>query len=203
MEINFKVRASSAGKLMTNPKKKDEKLSQTTKTYIQEYVKEIIYGYRKEIKSKYISKGNAVEDDAIAYLIEKKPELPFMLKNETKFEDDYFTGTPDIMSDEMIIDIKSSWDAYTFPLFEDEIPTDDYFYQLQVYMHLTGKRKALLAYVLMDTPAELIYEEIVSYEFVDSKFRIKEYFIDYDENIINDLKERIKNCREYIKTLNV
>ena len=65
----FKIRASSAGKLMTNPKNKTETLSETTKTYLEEYLKEQIYGVRKEIDSKYITKGIELEDDAIDFVI--------------------------------------------------------------------------------------------------------------------------------------
>ena len=49
----FKARASSAVKLMTAPRNKSEVLSETTKSYIKEWLIEQIYGFRKEIKSKY------------------------------------------------------------------------------------------------------------------------------------------------------
>ena len=63
----FKIRASASGKLMTKPRLKSEVLSKTTKSYLQEWTKEQIYGVRKSIKSKYLDKGNQVEDAAIDY----------------------------------------------------------------------------------------------------------------------------------------
>jgi len=185
---------------MTNPRSKGEVLSQTTKSHLEEWLKSEIYGIRKQIKSKYLDKGNAVEDLAIDYAAAELGWL-FAIKNEEFFEDEYFCGTPDVMLEDTIVDIKSSWDCFTFPLFEDEIPNSDYFHQLQVYMHLTGKRKATLCYVLMNTPEHLSYEEPQDYTEVASKYRIKTFNIEYDTEVIDKLIERVKISREYIKTL--
>jgi hypothetical protein len=193
----FKARASSAGALMVNPRSKTETLSKTTQSYLQDWAKEHIYGIRKQIKSKYIDKGLTNEDYAIDQAI-KMLDLPFVLKNVESFEDDYFTGTPDIVTDTEVLDIKCSWDAFTFPLFADEIPTDDYFYQLQVYMHLTGRKSARLVYVLTDTPPELQWGEIVSYESVADKFKIKKFTVEYQPEIIAQLQQRVLAAREYI-----
>jgi len=196
----FKQRASSAGKLMTNPRSKGEALSQTTKSHLQEWLKSEIYGIRKQIKSKYLDKGNAVEDSAIDYAAAELGWL-FAIKNEEFFEDDYFCGTPDVILEDTIVDIKSSWDCFTFPLFDDKIENSDYFHQLQVYMHLTGKRKATLCYVLMNTPEHLSYEEPQDYSEVESKYRIKTFSFEYDTEVIDKLIERVKISREYIKAL--
>ena len=48
-------------------------------------------------------------------------------------------------------------------------------------MHLTGKTKAQLVYVLMNTPEELTFEESYDYTEINSKYRIKIFDIDYDE----------------------
>ena len=196
----FKARASAAGSLMVSPRSKTETLSKTTQTYLQDWAKEHIYGIRKQIKSKYIDKGLTNEDYAIDQAI-KMLDLPFVLKNVESFEDDYFTGTPDIVTDTEVLDIKCSWDAFTFPLFADEIPTDDYFYQLQVYMHLTGRKSARLVYVLTDTPPELQWGEIVSYQHVSEKFKIKTYTVEYQPEIIEQLQQRVLAAREYIEKI--
>jgi hypothetical protein len=90
----FKARASASGKLMTAPRSKTETLSETTKTYVYEWLKESIYGIRKNINNKYLSKGLWLEDEAIDKTIELL-DLSFAIKNDKFFEDDYFTGTPD------------------------------------------------------------------------------------------------------------
>jgi hypothetical protein len=100
------------------------------------------------------------------------------------------------------VDIKNSWDCWTFPLFENEIPTKDYFYQLQIYMHLTGRKKAKLVYILLDTPATFGNPEI-TYTDIDIKYRSKVYEIEYQPEVIEELKKRVENAREYINTLNI
>lgn len=199
----FKCRASAAGKLMTNPTaanvKKGETLSETTKTFVKEWLKEHIYGFRKEITSKQINKGIIFEDTAIDKAIEWL-DLPFAIKNAKRYEDDYFTGEPDLILADEVIDIKNSWDCFTFPLFEKEIPTDDYFYQVQVYMYLTGKRKARVVYVLLETP-ETYNEPAKSYDHVEKKYRIKEFAFDYEPEVIEKLKERVTQVRNYINEI--
>ena len=197
---DFKIRASAAGQIMTNPQKKTDLISKTTVTYVYNWLKESIYGVRKEINNKYLNKGITLEDEAIDSAITWL-DLPFVLKNEQYFEDDYFCGTPDLILEDEILDIKNSWDCFTFPLFENEIPTKDYFYQLQVYMHLTGKRKARLVYVLLNTPEDLTWETQNDYSSLDKKYRIKTFSIEYDESVIEDLKQRVINIREFIKTI--
>ena len=141
-----------------------------------------------------------LEDTAIDKAIEWL-DLPFTMKNEKFFEDDFFTGTPDLIVNDVVYDIKCSWSCFSFPLFEKEIPTKDYLYQLQVYMYLTGCKKAVLTYVLLNTPDELTYEEKHNYDNVDKKYKIKTFEIDYDSEVIEELKNRIINVREYINTL--
>lgn len=197
----FKIRASAAWKLMTNQKSKIEMLSETTKTYCKEWAKSQIYGFEKEISSKYLDKGIQLEDYAIDRAIEWL-DLPFVLKNEELFENDFAKGTPDIIYGDTVVDIKCSWDAYTFPLFEEEIPNMDYYYQLQVYMWLTGKKHAKLAYLLLNTPDTIsIYETKRDYDGLDKQFRIKCYNFDFDIEVIEKLKTRVELCREYINKL--
>jgi len=196
----FKIRASSAGTMLTNPRSKTETIAVTVKTFLQDWLKEQIYGFRKEIKSKYFTKGLKLEDTAIDKTIEWL-DIPFTIKNETHFEDEYFTGTPDLIVDGIVYDTKCSWDAFTFPLFDETIPTMDYFYQLQVYMHLTENRSAKLVYVLLNTPDELTYEEKHNYDELDKKYRIKTYEVEYDEKIITELQSRCVAARQYISTL--
>lgn len=195
----FKCRASAAGKLMTNPRNKADLLSQTTKSFVEEWIKQQIYGYRKEITSKEMNKGIIFEDTAIDKAIEWL-DLPFAIKNTERFTDEFFTGEPDLILPDEVIDIKNSWDCFTFPLFEKEIPTDDYFYQVQVYMYLTGKRKSRVVYILLETP-ETYNEPAKSYDHVDKKYKIKEFAFDYEPEVIEKLKERIINIRKYINEL--
>lgn len=196
----FKCRASAGGSIMTNPRSKTELLSETTKSYVYDWLKEHIYGYRKQISSKYLTKGIELEDAAIDKAIEWL-DLNFVLKNEQSFEDDFFTGTPDLIVDGVVLDIKISWDCFTFPLFETEIPTKGYFYQLQIYMHITGCKKAELVYVLLNTPEKLTWEAQHNYDNIAKEYRIKSYKIDYDPEVILELQNRVEQIREFLKTI--
>lgn len=196
----FKSRASSSGQLMVNPRSKTELISQTTRSYLNDWAKEHIYGIKKQIKSKYIDKGIQLEDTAIDKTIEWL-DISFAMKNEKSFEDDYFTGTPDLIVDGVVYDTKCSWDAFSFPLFELEIPTSDYFYQLQVYMHLTGCKSSKLVYVLLNTPEQMIYETQHVYDHLPKELRIKHFDIEYDHDVIVELQNRVINARTYLSTL--
>jgi len=146
-----------------------------------------------------LQKGLALEDQAIEFY-SVAMDKDFMIKNLDHFEDDFFTGTPDCMHEGVVYDFKTSWDCFTFPLFDQE-PDMGYYYQLQVYMHLTGLRKAKLVYTLQDTPDYLTHEEPVSYAHVDNSYRVKEFEIEYDPMVIETAKARIQECRDYVKEL--
>ena len=199
----FKIRASASGQIMTNPRNKSEKLSKTTLTFVDEWLKEQIYGVKKDFGSKYTEKGIILEDEAIDKAIEWL-DLPFILKNELPLSDEFFTGTPDLILEDEVIDIKCSWSAFTFPLFETELPNKDYFYQVQVYMHLTGKKKARVVYLLLNTPDEVApWEAKYNYDAIPKEKRIKAFEVAYDAEVIEKLQNRVKDIREYIKSLNI
>jgi len=197
--MEFKIRASGVSQIMTNGRSKSEPLGQTCKTYLQDWYKEQVYGFRKEIKSKYLTKGLMMEDEAIEFYSIAK-EVDFMIKNLDHFSDEFFTGTPDLIHGGIVYDFKTSWDAYTFPLFDTE-PDKGYWMQLQVYMHLTGIKKAKLVYTLLNTPEFLTYEEPINYDHLDFNLRIKEFDFEYDPEFIESVKERVLVCREYLMKL--
>jgi len=219
----MKIRCSAIGKIMTSPKSKGEVLSQTTKTYLHELAIEEIYGIRKEFSSRYTDKGNEVEDLSIA-LCNDVLDVGFIYKNEEHFSNDWITGTPDVNTNEILLDVKSSWDATTFPFFDTELINKSYFYQMHGYMWLTGKEKSFLCYCLIDTPlqtvedeirrehwkASLIEESLDLRAFVQAKHtfghipkekRLKVFKIAKDDEVIKDIKTRIEQCREYYNEL--
>jgi hypothetical protein len=219
----MKIRCSAIGKIMTSPKSKGEVLSQTTKTYLHELAIEEIYGIRKEFSSRYTDKGNEVEDLSIA-LCNDVLDIGFIYKNEEHFTNDWITGTPDVNTNEILLDVKSSYDATTFPFFDTELTNKMYFYQMQGYMFLTGKEESLLCYCLIDTPLQIVEDEIRREHwkaslieesldlraFVQAKHtfghipkekRLKVFKIAKDDKVIEDIKTRIEQCREYYNEL--
>ena len=219
----MKIRCSAIGKIMTSPKSKGEVLSQTTKTYLQELAIEEIYGIRKEFSSRYTDKGNEVEELSIA-LCNDVLDLGFIYKNEEHFTNDWITGTPDVNTSEILLDVKSSYDATTFPFFDTKLINKSYFYQMQGYMYLTGKEESFLCYCLIDTPLQIVEDEIRREHwkaslieesldlraFVQAKHtfghipkekRLKVFKIAKDEEVIEEIKTRIEQCREYYNDL--
>lgn len=189
----FKIRGSASGKLATSPRNKSETLSETTKSYLKEWLIERMYGVKNQITSKYTERGLNDEDEAINVAINDL-DLPFSLKNEAKFENDYFTGTPDLIIEDCVYDIKCSWSCFTFPILENDLPNKDYLYQLQVYMALTGLKKAKLVYVLLDN-------EAINHFYPSDCKRVKVFEIDFDQSIIDMLIERVKEARIYLNSL--
>jgi hypothetical protein len=215
----IKIRCSAIGRIMTSSKTKGEQLSKTTKSYIQELALENKYGVLKEFSSKYTDKGNEVENESIALTMDVL-NLGFIYKNEDHYSNEWIKGTPDVCNDEVLLDVKSSWDATTFPFFANDVPNKDYYYQLQGYMWLTDKQTSLLCYCLINTPLQIVEDEVrrehwKQYaiderkeirDFVEAKHnfnhipkekKVKVFEIERDEDTINEIKEKVKLCREY------
>lgn len=219
----MKIRCSALGRLMTAPRNKTELLSQTAKSYIQELVLEHKYGIKKEFSSRYTDKGLQCEDEAIT-LVNDVLGLGFIFKNEEHFQNDWITGTPDVNTNDILLDIKCSYEASTFPFFETEIPTPAYFYQLQGYLWLTGKTEALLCYCLVNTPIEIVEDEVRREhwkhkvidedleirDFVQKKHnfdqipdnrKVKVFKVERDETIIWAIQEKVEEARIYYNLL--
>jgi hypothetical protein len=219
----MKIRCSSLGKIMTSPKSKGEVLSQTSKTYLKELALEEKFGIRKEFSSRYTDKGNIQEDTAIE-MASQVLNLPFALKNTEYFENEFIKGTPDLILEDEIIDIKCSWDGTTFPWFEDELPNKDYFWQLVGYMWLTGRSKARVVYCLVDTPEDIVQDEIrrtswkkfeidvteetenevrAKHEFshISENKRVRAFQIELNDANIEQVKEKLLHAREYYNDL--
>lgn len=193
----FKIRCSAIGQIMANSRTKGQ-LSKTAQSYAQEWLKEQIYGRPKFMTNKYVEKGLQMEDEAIQF-VSDSTDYGFLIKNEESFENDFLTGTPDIITKDEIIDIKCSWDCFTFPLFYEALPNKDYYWQLQGYMELTNRDKASIVYCLMNTP-EQFGEDI--YDHIDSKYRIKRFEVERNDEDIEKIKERVEEINNYINQLN-
>lgn len=218
----FKCRASQVGKLLTNDRS-GKLMGETAKSYIKEWYVSELTGKQKEIKSKYFERGNAMEEFAINRV--GKHYNCKLEKNEIQLENDFFTGTFDARTIDRVIDTKVPFDAFTFPFFDTKID-NDYYGQLQIYMNLTGLRKASLCYCLENGSYEQINrlsweisnklkkeevdiedweeaEKQLSYDHLDDKLRIKVFEFDYDESFIEKATQRVIDAREYLETIKI
>ena len=221
---NYLFRCSSLGKLMTYPEK--DALSAGPKTILGTIFKEQIFGKTKEIKSKYLEKGRLVEGEAI--MMYNQVKGTDYVKNNKRYNNDYITGEPDIISD-ALVDIKSPWDYSTFPFTNESLPSKDkdYYWQLQGYMALTGMETSTVAYCLVNTPDGIIYNDMKStagklglhvddlpddlvqemwdshrYEGIDMKIRVKEFVVERDQKSIDSIYKRVELARGYLNDLN-
>ena len=155
------IRASSVGYLMTEPVSKADKeagvLSKTAQKHLIEVYIAEKYGRKRDIQTKQMKKGVEAEQDSID-LLSMYLKLPFS-KNEERFKNDFITGLPDIINGDTIIDIKSSYDLWTFLGNIPDKLDNLYYWQMQSYMWLTGTRNATIAYCLVNTPESIIEQE--------------------------------------------
>ena len=204
-------------------------LSTGAKTYLKNLFKEITFQRTEELRSKYLDKGIIQEPVSISMLSEFHGVA--YAKNDIRHENEYFTGEPDIIEPAEVIDIKSSWDYTTFPMFDEELKNKDYYWQILAYMDLLGLKKGRVIYVLVDTPQELIDNEKykisrelgvlsdglhfglpddldfeiqrnMTYEDIPQEGRIKEFEVLYNEKEVTLMKEMVDLARAYLEDLN-
>jgi len=219
-----KFHPSSLSKLMTNTrattKTINEPLSVTAKSCLHEIYIEEVFGRSKTISSAAMKKGTAVETDSLELLQTVTGEVYF--KNQKTIENEYLIGTPDVIDkkNSKVVDIKSSWDIWTYSKVAQASALKDYAWQLKGYMWLTDTRSAQLVYALVNTPEFIIDNELYKMSFtlppetdmeqfrpnfifddVPSEMRIKRFEVSYFEEEISELRSRLDLCREYLSTL--
>jgi hypothetical protein len=150
----MKWHPSSLGKLMTTPKSKGENLSQGAKTYIRQVAKQDFFGYRVELDNKYINKGKEQEQDSIDLL--NSVRFTNYKKNEIRIADGYLTGECDILSDDRVIDVKTSWNLETWPATPGEAHDNDYEWQGRAYLMLYEREIFELVFCMVTTKDEFI-----------------------------------------------
>ena len=191
----------------------------TAMSYIRECWMRNKYGYDEPLVSNEILKGLMCEDEVIG-VISRQIHGGFRVKNDDWFEDDFFTGTPDILIGDFVEDAKASWTLRTF--IETRRPDPLYYAQGQVYMALTKRKRFRLAHVLVDTPDELIDEEKKRLYFrfncdeenpiyrelvkkvdmmhriahkIPEKDRVKIFEFEINHKYLDDLRLRVKQAR--------
>lgn len=226
---NTLIRCSSLGAILTEPQAKAAKdageLSKTAKTaLIGTYIREV-YGREKDITTKQMSKGIIGEDKGIELLSRHQGEI--YSKNETRYNNEYLTGHPDIITqDNRIIDTKLSFDLWTFLPNITEPLNKDYFFQLQGYFWLCNAQSGAVAYILADCPESIIEQEkyfllkkmnVISEEspeYIEAAAKLEINLIypdiplnekvlilkvDRDEEVIEKIKQKVIKCREFLQ----
>jgi len=223
----FKIRASKASQLLTasgrNTKDSGKYgISVGTETLLQEWLISAISERTKAVKSKYFDKGNIREPEALERMA-KYFGISELVKNETFYEDDFFTGTPDTPvfihnGIKTVADAKNAFTEFTMPYFSVIDPK--YSTQMQVYMHLTGAEQAYVCHCLekpldkdierecyvrgYDEITETVWEEVlndIGFDHLPHEMRIVTFGAVYEPEIIGKLQVAVNNCREALHEL--
>lgn len=228
--INFSetlIRSSSVGYLMTEPQSKADKeaglLSKTAQRHLLDVYIAQKYGRVRDIQTKQMKKGVAVEQDSIN-MLSKLLSVEFS-KNEERYSNAYITGLPDIVDNGVVIDIKSSYDLWTFMGNLPDKLDSLYYWQLMSYMWLTDAKCGYIAYCLSNTPDNIIEQEkyyllknmdVVSeespeyvkqalklefnmkFDDIDISERVLLYKVDRNEDDIIRIEQKVLKAREYL-----
>lgn len=194
-------RASSFGKLMTEPKTlKEGPLSVGAKTFIRELAQQDILGVEFEFSSRETEKGNRMEGESIALL--NRVRGLSLTKNSERKSDGFWTGECDLYDPirKRGHDLKTSWSAKTFPAFVQDCTDRLYEFQCRVYMALWDADEWSVDYALVDTPDDLIGFEplqlhVVSH--IPEHMRLTSWTIKRDLAIEAAMREKVIAARAY------
>ena len=198
----MKFRASQLGKLMTSSRTKGEALSQTAKSYIIQKAKEDFYDYKVELTNKYILKGIHQEQDSIDLLNAVRFEN--YKKYEHRAENEWLTGSCDIITEDLIIDIKSSWSLDTFPATSYELKDlSEYEWQGRAYMWLYDRPRFELCYVMVSTADDILSDydsyAIHKVDHIDPAKRITSITFERDKELEIQMAEKLIAATEFYK----
>ena len=227
---NTLIRCSSLGCLFTEPRDKKAKeageLSQTAKTHLVEVYARELWGVEKQVQTKQMQKGTEAEDDAI--LLKSRLDGVLYEKNQIRESNEWITGHADIVEPDFICDTKCSWDAFSFLPKLIENVDKDYELQLQGYMWLYNRPKAVVSYCLVSTPQNIVEGEkyrllrsmdVVSeespeflrawekqksayyFDHIPIHLRIINHFVERNQEIIDQIPAKVAKAREFLAQL--
>ena len=191
-------------------------LSEGAKTYIEEMVDEMVYGYKTSISSREMTKGTNVEDESI----DVYNRLFFRSYHKLSEFDDHYElkhgisiGHPDIVDKDMmkVIDIKSPWSKKTMPKTvkkaEKKVREAGYDWQVKHYLYMLTKMTGNMwtdgevAYVLSNTPEELIPDnESDSLHYMDDladELRVTIVKVELTDDDISWMDSQLKKAENY------
>lgn len=163
-------------------------LSTTAKKLLTEIVFSEKFGRSYQLENKYFEKGSFVEKESRDLLSDVLGTR--LIADKERKSNEWVNGERDIKSSKVIIDIKSTWDFITFSNHIIDSNEEHYFRQLDCYMDLWAIKDSLLAFVLTDTPIDILNREITNTNF--KKRLIDENGNAYDSKI-PELKRIVEN----------
>jgi len=166
-----------------NLKSKQYELSTTAKNTCAEIVFSERFGRRYSLENKFFEKGILVEKESRDILTDVLGIR--LVADKQRKANEWVIGERDIKSNDVIIDIKSTWDFNTFSNHLLDSKEEFYFRQLDSYMDLWDIKDSILAFVLVDTPIHILNQEITRQNF-------RKFFLDDSGEIMDTRIEDVK-----------
>ncbi len=189
----YRLRSSGDGKPLTENqqktlieleykelKSKEYGLTEGQKKLLNELYFYEKYNRRKDLDIKFFKKGLEVEKSA-RDLLSKITGL-YLTHNPENKKNEWVTGVTDVLpANGIIIDIKSAWSFESYSKILQDSANEVYLRQLDCYMELWQCNTSLLCHVLIDTPFQIVNDEIrrqaYKYNWTDFEGDIKKEFI--------------------------
>jgi len=184
-----KFTASRFGDLMKQGRKKDERFGKMALNYMYEKIAEIITGVPHFVDSRAIEWGNDHEDEAIDVFESKTgAEVQRMGTVFHQYPKLHYVGSsPDgFIGEDGIIEVKCPYvSANHIKTALTQELSDEYYFQVQGNLMVTGKH----------------WCEFISYDPRCKGLELEHFTIERDEEVIEVIHERMKECKRQMKKL--
>jgi len=134
------------------------KLSDSTKKTLNNIVFYEKTGRKKILEAKYLDKGLAKEKEARDLMSEVLDTN--LIKDDERKTNNYVSGKRDIKHDEIILDVKNAWSFESFNNILIEKENENNLRQMDSYMDLWNIKESIVCHVLVDTPINLINDDL-------------------------------------------
>lgn len=159
--FTFKVFKKKSDELTAIKNKVDNFDYQTSYNRLYHIASEEILDIKQLLLTKSVTRGIDQEDESIQ-LVNNVLGLK-LKKNEKRFESGFFSGVPDILYKDSVIDIKTCETKASFDTKTLKMAMDDYFWQLYGYKRLTKASKYFIVYVLPSYPEKVIKKVVLNH----------------------------------------
>lgn len=190
--------SSEIYKLLESGRKKEQYFGKGALTYIRQTVGEIITGESPEVTAKAIEWGYANEYDAVLeYEKKMNVKVEYYGSGNPKFfpYNDIAGGSPDgLVGEKTLIEVKCPFDSGNHIKFltmdnQDHLKADNFDYYCQVQMNLLCTNRELAHFVSYDPRV------------IEHRLRLAIIEIKIDNELIEEIKERIRAASEIVKNL--
>lgn len=163
-------------------------LSDSTKKLLNQYVFYKKTGRKNILEAKYLEKGIVKEKEARDLMSQVLGKM--LVKDDERKCNEWVSGARDIMESDVILDIKNAWSFESFNNLLIDKENELYLRQMDTYMDLWGIKESIVCHVLVDTPHNLVNDEIRRLSYKDDIMTIEGDIMD---SSIPQVKNLISN----------